>query len=161
MHSAVMPSEECERDASSSLARKEHGPLRALRCGGTCPHCVQRARFTRIQVMIENVAKAARLRESMSGYHCDTYMKSILVWYGVIHWDPTRVDKLRFASECVSRWLPVLDPYDFEHVPGEVAREVRRCSLIGLVEERQAFARAVWLPRGCWGANPERETRPR
>lgn len=93
-------------------------PLNALRCGGTCPHCGQRASFTRMQDLIENVAKAAKLREIMVTYHCDACLKPIPVRYDVVDWDPTRVDRAALA-------LPVVEPFDFEHVPESVAREVR------------------------------------
>jgi hypothetical protein len=68
--------------------------------------------------LIENVAKAAKLREIMITYHCDACLKPIPVRYDVIDWDPTRVDRPAIA-------LPVVEPFDFEHVPAGVAREIR------------------------------------
>jgi hypothetical protein len=93
-------------------------PLNTLRCGGVCPYCGQRASFSRMQELIENVAKAARLTEIMVTYHCDACLKPIPVRYDVIDWDPTRVDRPRVA-------VPVVEPFDLEHVPAPVAREVR------------------------------------
>lgn len=93
-------------------------PLNALRVGGTCPHCGQRSSFTRMQDLIENVARAARLREIMVVYHCDACLAPIPVRFDVVDWDPVRVDRPRMA-------LPVVEAYDFEHVPEPVAREVR------------------------------------
>ena len=92
-------------------------PLNVLRCGGTCPHCGQRASFTRMHDLIENVAKAAKLREVMITYHCDACLRPIPVAYDVVDWDPTRVDAPRIA-------LPVRETFDAEHVPKEVVREV-------------------------------------
>lgn len=67
--------------------------------------------------LIENVAKAAKLREVMITYHCDACLKPIPVAYDVIDWDPTRVDRPRVA-------LPVRESFDVEHVPAEVVREI-------------------------------------
>ncbi len=71
-----------------------------------------------MQDLIENVAKAAKLREIMVTYHCDACLKPIPVRYDVVDWDPTRVDRAALA-------LPVVEPFDFEHVPESVAHEVR------------------------------------
>ncbi len=68
--------------------------------------------------LIENVAKAAKLREIMITYHCDACLKPIPVRYDVIDWDPTRVDRPAIA-------LPVVAAFDFEHVPEGVARAIR------------------------------------
>ena len=67
--------------------------------------------------LIENVAKAAKLREVMITYHCDACLKPIPVAYDVIDWDPTRVDRPRLA-------LPVREAFDVEYVPEEVVREI-------------------------------------
>lgn len=115
------------------------GPLNALRCGGTCPHCGQRASFTRMHDLIENVAKAAKLREVMITYHCDACLRPIPVAYDVIDWDPTRVDRPRVA-------LPVRETFDVEHVPAEVVREVDEalaCLSVGATHGFGAMARRV------------------
>jgi hypothetical protein len=115
------------------------GPLNALRCGGTCPHCGQRASFTRMHDLIENVAKAAKLSEVMITYHCDACLRPIPVAYDVIDWDPTRVDRPRVA-------LPVRETFDVEHVPAEVVREVDEalaCLSVGAHHGFGAMARRV------------------
>ena len=109
------------------------GPLNSLRCGGTCPHCGQRASFTRMQDVIENQAKAAKVREIMVSYHCDACLKPIPIWYDVIDWDPTRVDNPRIA-------LPVVESFDFEHVPSSVAQEVREALGCLSVHAHNGFA---------------------
>ena len=93
-------------------------PLNTLRVGGTCPHCGQRSSFTRMQDLIENVARAAKLREIMVVYHCDACLAPVPVRYDVVDWDPARVDRPRMA-------LPVVESYDLEHVPESVARVIR------------------------------------
>ena len=115
------------------------GPLNALRCGGTCPHCGQRASFTRMQDVIENQAKAAKVREIMVAYHCDACLKPIPIWYDVVDWDPTRVDRPRIA-------LPVRETFDVEHVPAEVTREIDEalaCLSVGAHHGFGAMARRV------------------
>jgi hypothetical protein len=112
----------CEKRVSSIMLQfygnQPPAPLNTLRCGGVCPSCGQRASFSRMQELIENVAKAARLTEIMVTYHCDACLKPIPVRYDVVDWDPTRVDRPRVA-------VPVVEPFDLEHVPAPVAREVR------------------------------------
>ncbi|MFU8888006.1 MAG: hypothetical protein ACNA8N_05355 [Trueperaceae bacterium] len=93
-------------------------PLNALRVGGTCPHCGQRSSFTRMQDLIENVARSAKLREIMVVYHCDACLAPVPVSYDVVDWDPARVDRPRMA-------LPVVEGYDYEHVPEPVARVIK------------------------------------
>lgn len=92
--------------------------LNSLRVGGTCPRCGQRSSFTRMQDLVENLARTAKLREIMVVYHCDACLAPIPVRYDVIDWDPVRVDRPRMA-------LPVVEAYDFEHVPEPVASAVR------------------------------------
>lgn len=92
--------------------------LGTLRVGGTCPHCGQRSSFTRILELIENVARAARLREIMVVYHCDACQRPIPVAYDVVDWDPTRVDRPRMV-------LPIREAFDFEHVPEGVKAAVQ------------------------------------
>lgn len=112
-------------------------PLNTLRVGGTCPHCGQRSSYTRILELIENVARAARLREIMVVYHCDACQRPIPVAYDVVDWDPTRVDRPRMV-------LPVKEPYDFEHVPESVKRAVQEaldCLAAGAYHGFGAMAR--------------------
>ena len=92
--------------------------LNALRVGGTCPNCGQRSSFTRLQDLIENVARAAKLSEIMMVYACDACLRPVPVRYDVTDWDPTRVDNPRMA-------LPEIETYDFEHVPDAVERAIK------------------------------------
>jgi len=107
--------------------------LNTLRVGGTCPHCGQRSSFTRMQDLIENVARAAKLREIMVVYHCDACLAPVPVRYDVVDWDPARVDRPRMA-------LPVVESYDLEHVPESVARVIREALDCLSVEAYLGFA---------------------
>jgi hypothetical protein len=92
--------------------------LNALRCGGTCPHCGRVANFTRMVDLMENVAKSWKVAQIIVTYHCDACLRPVPVLYDVIDWDPTRVKNARIA-------VPVVEPFDFDHVPASVDAVVR------------------------------------
>ena len=93
--------------------------LNRLELGGICPHCATGGRFTRTTSADYNRIVREGIKEVVVNYTCDTCLKAIPVRWVVAG---SSNNDLQVHSPSVV--LPVLQPFDFSHVPNEVKSEI-------------------------------------
>ena len=95
------------------------GALHQIRPGGVCPHCGEGARYRQVTVPVDNEIQRDQVKELVVSYFCDHCLGPIPIQWTVNGWgkDGMHVHSPRLL-------LRSRAPYNFEHVPDQVKREI-------------------------------------
>ena len=99
--------------------RQAPGPLTDLRPGGVCPNCKTGSRFTLTVLPRADVLGADGVREFIASYACDNCLSPIPIRWSIQGWSGN--NPIVAVPEVV---IPSREPFDFEHVPGTVKKEI-------------------------------------
>lgn len=89
-----------------------------IRISGLCPHCKTFATYTLNLTPIFNAIRRTQ-RTVVAGYSCDMCLGSI-----PIRWEITTANSSTIRVMNPKEILRVQEPFDFEHVPHEVKKEI-------------------------------------
>ena len=94
--------------------------LTGLRLGGYCPHCKTASRYTLTTVPINNTLQSDKATSFVASYMCDNCMEPIPVKWEIDGWKsniPTVKNPVLIS--------PAIEPFNFDHTPIEVQKEVK------------------------------------
>lgn len=116
------------------------GLYEAFRIGGTCPHCKQATRFNSITLVNNKVINHDKIGAFVVGYSCDSCLGSIPVeWIIDRHTNNEQI----WVSDA-RLILAVREPFDLDHVPVEVKKEIEEaldCLAVGAYSGFAALCR--------------------
>lgn len=90
-----------------------------LRPGGICPHCKQGTRYTATTWPNMDQLRRDRLSTFVASYCCEVCLGPIPISWTIVGWEN---GSPRLGQP--SLVLPTLEPFDFEHVPDLVKKEI-------------------------------------
>lgn len=93
--------------------------LSALQLGGVCPHCKIGTRFS-LATQPNPILFRDKATEVVVGYLCDSCIKGIPVRWKIQGFD-NQTNPIVQSPELI---LPVREPFDFDHVPPKVKKEI-------------------------------------
>jgi hypothetical protein len=114
--------------------------LYGLQVGGICPHCKTATRFA-LYVNVTERLLNDHSTEMIASYSCDACLRSIPIRWSIQSYNGSQ--PVVSAGEMV---LPVREPFEFNHVPEEVEKEIREgldCLSVGAYNGFAALCRRV------------------
>lgn len=116
------------------------GSFPVLRPGGICPHCKKGTRFTPTSHPRTDVLRKDKIKVFVASYACELCLGPIPIEWNIMGWQ----DQNNPIVQCPRLIMPSVAPYDFEHVPELVRKEIMEslaCLSIGAYNGFSAVCR--------------------
>ena len=116
--------------------KKPPGYLSALQVGGKCPHCNENSRFSMRTSVHGEALRADQAQEVVVSYSCDACLKAVPIYWRISNYAHNGNPEVYNPTMI----LPVVEKFDFDHVPEPIINEIKEALNCLSVEAHNGFA---------------------